>query len=717
MFGYDEIGVTLSFNPLFLVIAFLLIGAYSFYVYRYTIPQVNTLQKIILVSLRTLALILLIFIFFEPIVNLAKNEILKPINLVFIDNSRSMKIEDGTNRINDVKEISERLSNYADELNLNFNLFGNYSRKISIDSLSSIQFSDGVTDIADVFDKIEKEKNNYSSITLITDGVFTAGNNPYYSATQLGIPVFTIGIGDTTKRKDVEIKKVLYNEIIYAETPTSIVASIQNKGFGGEKVTASFYEDGKLISQQQIELSKTGAQNVSFNYTPESGGEKKLSVVVSKLKNEFTEANNKKIFYVNVLTNKINVLLLASSPSSDLTFIKNSLLSVKNLSVNTLTQISSNTFLEKLDYSKIDSANILFLIGFPSQNTPEELLNSVQNKIGQKKIPYFLTLSPNINLNRLMALKNDLPFNINQSQNANDYKQVQPEINKDQINNPIIKHDAPNPVNAWNNLPPVLQPNVSFNPKPESKVLAQIKVNNKVINSPLIVFRNFSGRKSIAVLAKDLWRWKLQTARKKTELFDSFILNSVKWLNALEEQKNVAIKTSKKNYSQGETVEFSGQVFDETLNPVSNAEVKVKIKSGDNLYEEELQNVGPGLYEGSLQINETGDFRYSGEAMVDGTSLGKDQGSFNIGEVDLEMVDPVMNYNLLNLMASETGGEFYTPDNFEGIFKRLEELNKVSSKEKTITSEIKLWSDEWLLVIAILLFSLEWFLRKRIGML
>jgi len=50
-----------------------------------------------------------------------------------------------------------------------------------------------------------------------------------------------------------------------------------------------------------------------------------LSVQLSTLKDEFTAANNKQISYVNVLSNKIKVLLLASSPSSDLTFIKKSL--------------------------------------------------------------------------------------------------------------------------------------------------------------------------------------------------------------------------------------------------------------------------------------------------------------------------------------------------------------------------------------------------------
>ena len=200
-------------------------------------------------------------------------------------------------------------------------------------------------------------------------------------------------------------------------------------------------------------------------------------------------------------------------------------------------------------------------------------------------------------------------------------------------------------------------------------------------------------------------------------MFDNFIVNSLRWLKAGEEQKLVNIKSSKKNYSQGKKIEFSAQVSDESLNPVSDAEIKIKITSDKNEYETEMQNVGPGLYEGSILINQTGDFRYSGEVLSNGRILGKDNGGFNIGEIDLEMVNPVMNYSLLKLIADESGGEYYSPENYKSVITKISELNRISSKEKILKSEISLWSDTWMLIAAIVLFSIEWFIRKRSGML
>lgn len=715
MFGYEDINLTLTFPVIYLFLSLFLIAAYSFYVYRYTIPQIQPFKKIVLVTLRVLALLILCLILFEPILNLSKKLTLEPSNFVFIDNSRSIRIDDGTNRLSTIKKIVNDFSVNASESNLTFYEFGNSVNPIDVDSLDKLNFSDGATNLQDVFKTVQNSEKNIASVTIVSDGVITSGSNPYYDAINLGIPVFTIGIGDTTQHTDVEIKKVLHNDIVYVETPTNIISTISNKGFSGDLITAALYEDNKFISQQTVKLSPSGIQNITFDYSPQSSGEKKLSIQLSSLKGEFTTANNKQVFYVNVLSNKIKVLLLASSPNADITFIKNALKRDENIQVNSIVQISYNKFQNELNYNVIDSADVLFLIGFPSDKTPQELLSRVITKIKDKETPFFFTLSSGISINKLQSFGNVLPFNIIQMIGGS--KEVQPYLLPEQAANPIFQQTDKNPLNDWNNLPPVSQPNAVFSPRVESKTLAQIKMNNNVVNSPLIISSSFSGRRSIAVLAKDIWKWKLQIAPKGLDLFDSFIVNSLRWLRTGVDQKLVRVNTSKKNYSQGERVEFTAEVFDESLNPVSDAGIKIKITSQKNNYETDMQNIGSGLYEGSIIINETGDFKYSAEAVVNNHLLGKDEGSFNIGEIDIEMANPVMNYSLLNLMANESGGEFFFANDYSSLLNKLKELKINSSKEKIVTSEIALWSDTWLLVIAVLLFSFEWFLRKRNGML
>ncbi len=257
---------------------------------------------------------------------------------------------------------------------------------------------------------------------------------------------------------------------------------------------------------------------------------------------------------------------------------------------------------------------------------------------------------------------------------------------------------------------------ISF-PNRKVKLSQKLKVNNVVLNSPLIVSRSFSSKRSIAVLAANIWKWKLQTVRKKDDLFDKFILNSVKWLNASDTDKRVNIKSIKRNYSLGEIVEFTAQVYDEAINPVSDAEVKINITSANDNYEHDLQSIGNGLYEGQIRINDKGDYKFTGSVTLEGELIGRDYGRFNVGELDIEMINPRMDFEFLNLLANETNGEFAFADDYEKLINKIRRINEKTRKDKIITSDISLWSYEWLMAIVIFLFSLEWFLRKRAGML
>ncbi len=711
----ESFDLSFSFNAIYFFLAIIILAGYAYYVYRYTIPQIAPAKKILLVALRSLALILILFIIFEPIITAAEKIILEPVNLIFIDNSRSIKIEDGTNRIETVNNFISDASTANNDINAEFYSFGNKLTKLHEDSLN-LNFEEGVTNFAEIFSDLTSQEKNISSIVIISDGAATAGSNPVFTAEKFGVPVYTIGVGDSSKRNDIEIRGVLYSEYIYAETPTTINVSIINNGFDGKTETVTLLENDVQVDQQNITLSSSGAQNINFEYTPKSAGEKKLSVRITNEEGEFTYENNRKAFYINVLSNKIKVLVVSGSPSPDLTFIKNSLKKDPNLSVNSITQIAADKYLENNNRDGlIDSAEIFYLIGFPSRTTTNEFLRKIVNAILSKNKPFFISLADGTDLNKLKEMEGILPFTIGKILPG--YSEVQPHIPLIQSTNPLLQNNANEPLTAWNNLPPVLQPNTEINSRAESEVLAITKINNIPVNRPLVLSRKIGSKSSLAVLAKDIWRWKLQTSTKNLNLFDNFIGQSVKWLNTSEDQKQVTIKTSKKLYSPGEEVEFSAQVYDETFNPVSDAEVKIKISSNDDNYELTLNSIGSGLYEGKFQAGKSGDYSFTGSAKLQEKTLGSDDGRFNIGEVDIEMINPVMDYEFLNLLANRTGGKFFMGNDYRNLFSILKERNNQNSKEKIKVSEIELWSNEWLLALAILLFAIEWFIRKRSGML
>ncbi len=716
MLNFDKINLSFSFNGVFFFLGLILLAAYAIYMYRYTLPPVSSVKKTILVLLRTFALILLLFIIFEPVVTLVKKVILRPVNLVFVDDSHSIQIKDGTQRSENVKRFVDGLNNHNLSAGSELFTFGSRIKPFLYDSLSQLSFSEGNTNFSDIFSFIRNKKENIASVSIVSDGVITEGANPLFNAEKLNIPVFTIGVGDTTKRNDVLIKNVLHNEFIYAETPTTISTTILNRGFSNKPAVISLYEEGNLLEQRTVALSADGTQNETFTYTPKTGGEKKLKLALNNLDGEFTYENNKRVFYINVLSNKVKIFILAGSPAPDLAFIKNSLEEDKNLSVKSLTQTAPGKYIEKLNpAAELDSAQVLILLGFPSKGTAGDLLNQVKNAIASKGKPFLLVLEDNTDLNRLKTLQPELPFTIQNIDNG--FSEVQPVVQISENENPLIHNDSDNPSLAWNNLPPVFITNSDISARPESEVVVKARLNNTALNTPMIVTRKIGTKRSIAVLAGGIWRWKLQTATKNLTLFDSFIQNSIKWLRSTGEQKQVTVKTGKKLYALGEPVEFSAEVYDASYNPVSDAEVTVSITHNGKKDEVILNSLGNGLYEGTYTTTQTGDFTFTGKASLNDKVLGTDGGSFNIGEVDIEQLNPVTNYEFLSSLAENTGGKyFYYPD-MNKVYSLLENIRRNASKEKTEVNEIRLWSNEWLLIIVIVLLGTEWFIRKQSGML
>ncbi|MEI7813073.1 MAG: vWA domain-containing protein [Ignavibacteria bacterium] len=715
MFNIDNINLSLSYSPVYFFIGLILIAAYTIYSYRYTTPPVAPLFRFGLISLRTAALLMILFVIFEPVLNLSRKSIVKPVNLIFVDNTRSILIEDGTKRKETETEFLKKLSQSRIKNNSELYSFGTEVKRVSIDSSGSFTFNNGSTNFSKIFSGIKADEKNISSVTIVSDGVITDGANPVYQAEKLSIPVYTVGTGDTTKKDNLAVSRVLFNEYVYTRNQTVINAVITNTGFNNKTVLLTLLEDNSQIYQQDVKLSASGINNFNIPYTPKSPGEKKLMLKVSELAGEFTYVDNKKIFYINILNNKFNTLIIAGSPSADLSFIRNTLQMDENLKVQTITQVAPDKFLENVNQNRlIDSSGIIFLIGFPSLQTPDALLQRVLKEIRDRNKPCFLVISASTDFNRLKAFQAELPFTIGKINTG--FTDVQPNVATDP-DNPLLQNNSNNTLEAWNNLPPVPKPNVELSAKPESNILSKIKINNIPLNAPLLLSRKMGSKRSIAILAKDVWRWKLQTAEKKLDVFDRFILSGIKWLNMREDQKQVDIRTVKKIYSPGEPIEFTARVYDETFNPLDNAEVNVSVKSGSENYLVSMNPLSNGLYEGSLITSKSGDYSYSGEVKMNERIIGKDAGRFNVGDVDMELINPRMDKDFLLLLSRQTGGKFFYGKNYDRLFDVLQELNLQKSKDKITSDEIILWSSEWMLSLIILLFSVEWFLRKRAGML
>ncbi|MBI1937334.1 MAG: hypothetical protein HYS25_04345 [Ignavibacteriales bacterium] len=708
MSGINSFNISFETNFFIALVSILLLIAYSIYIYKYTVPKVSFALRIFLLSLRAVIVILVLLLIFEPLITLTFKETQKQFTYLFVDNSQSMIAKESASRSSAVKKLVDDVS--ANQNDLKIFSFGKDVNKIEKDSIDKINFSELLTDFSKIFSSLGKS-GNASSAIIVSDGIITNGTEPYYTAEKLGFPVYTIGIGDTTKIKDAAVRDVIYNQYIYKNRPTEIEAVITSFGYENQNARIVFYDEGKVIGSKDIVLSASGINRVKFDYNPDQSGERKLNVIVTPLANESNKTNNSRTFFINVLETKIKITVVAGAPSADLSATTQALASDKNLEVKKIVQVSSGKFWDNLNLSLIDSADILFLVDFPSARSPKQLLDKVQIAVQNNK-PFYIEVSANTDYRLLKNFERALPFSIG-TINYNTF-QAQPDLVSTAFTNAFS--GAADQINIWQNLPPVTKSSSNFPAKPESNVLIKSKVRNLPVASPLMISRAVANQRSIAMLAGEIWQWNLSTTEKHPGFFNNFINDIVKWLYLSDQQKQFVIRTNKKIFSYGEQVEFTAELYDQTFTPVDSAQIELTIKKQNEEHKISFEKVNSGVYQAFFDAGETGDYTFGGTAKFNGSLTQSNSGRFTITDAQIELLDTRMNIGLLQQLAQITSGKYFPINNYFYLLNELKRINKIS-KDKSSYTEIELWSNEWIMILIICLFAIEWFIRKRTGML
>lgn len=710
MFNIHDFSLQLTANPLTIIIGSLVLALFSFWMYRITIPKLNSFTKWFLLILRAVTLILLMILIFEPLLLIKTVEIIKPEILLFADNSKSIKTD-------------------SKSVELMKGILNDFNKSSISGSVKIFEFSDSVrnagerfsptfsgrnTDFSNIMASLSKSEKNIAATVIVSDGIITNGTDPVNTAENLSYPFFTIGLGDTTKKKDISILNIIYNKTILAGSNADFLVSLEQIGFKGESTSLSLYEDNQLIEEKSLSLDENSTNTSILTYVPRKSGDRKITIKVKEMSGETNILNNTKTFYLKVLENRNNVLIIAGAPHPDVSFIKNSLQIDTSLKVKVLIQLSSEKYLGVTNIQPlIDSANTLFLVGFPSSNTSNNLLEKVRSII-KKGTPFFIIINSYTDLTKLKSMDENLPFSV--SRISNGTMMIQPSIVPNQSRNPIISNSDIQTENSWDNLPPVSSVNWEIKPKAESETIANQKINNTVINIPLLLTRDLGTKKSASLHAFDIWKWKLQKAKSGSTLFDRFILNIQRWLSVSETRKQVRIETNKQIYLTDEKVIFFAEVYDKSYNPLSDALVKVNAVNSGEKTEIIFNHVKDGIYSSDFYPKKSGDYYFEGEALLNNAKIGNDDGRFSISKQDPELINTYINQDLLRLLSSQTNGRFYLNSDYKNIFYELEKLLKKTSSEKIKSFEFPLLANEYLLILIILLFAIEWFIRKRNGL-
>jgi hypothetical protein len=125
-----------------------------------------------------------------------------------------------------------------------------------------------------------------------------------------------------------------------------------------------------------------------------------------------------------------------------------------------------------------------------------------------------------------------------------------------------------------------------------------------------------------------------------------------------------------------------------------------------------LRELGNGLYQTALRPFERGIYRATAEVLFNDRTLGRDTTEFSVSMFNPEFIDTRARPELLEALAVATGGKSGPPDSLSAV------LMAIHFPSQTVVSnrEIEFFWLPLVMMTVLLLLFLEWFIRKRKGM-
>jgi len=699
-----------------------LVGAFalSHFSYRTTNPPVSSRRKKVFVTLRGLGLFLLFFLLGEPLVSLLSRTEQPPVTVVLADDSRSMTIADKSGKRSDeLFKILESaaLQELSREGEIRFAAFSDDARNVESIGPDSLQFSNDQTNIAEAlrFVRTLSLTSNVRRILLLSDGNTTTGGNPVFDEETLTLPIFSVVLGDTADQKDVLIRKVATNAVVYKGTRVPVHIQIRSSGTERERVEVALHRESGVLDRTLLSLEPgVHEYRVTLTYVPGASGSQRYAVSVSPLPNELTDRNNRSSFSVKVLENRMKVMILGGAPSADFAFLRRSLDADTTVEVTAVVERGDGTYYGQTPTASLfDGQECLILAGFPTSSTSQTLVNLVleagSNGPGVLFIP-----SRTIDHTKLASLQPILPFTVLDPARLEQQAFLHPRVIPGDF---FLKLPDNISKDGWSQLPPLFTLQAAMRAKPESDVHAVKRFRTIVTEEPFLISRNVNRRKSVALLAYGLWRWKMLSDPSLDGILDHWLNTTVRWLTTRDEDRRVRITPAKETFTADEPVEFSGQVYDETLRPVDDAQIILTVRSKTRRDDITMTPLGNGQYDAQSRALPEGEYTFEAIVRRDGSETGRAAGSFSVGESNAEFLETRANALLLSQLSARSGGRFYYPNTIGSLAGDIRSLPGFQSTEVFQSADIPLWTNPWTLLAVVLIFSLEWILRKQSGML
>lgn len=687
-------------------LTFLCIGLaalYSYILYRedtkfeeLTIWKVRTMM-----ALRFATVFFLAFLLLSPMLKTLSRYIEKPILVIAQDNSESVAINKDSAFYRN--EYPRLYNDFKKKLSGDYEI-NEYSFGEKLVKGISFSYNDKETNYSDLFEEIENKysNRNVGALILASDGIYNKGNNPLYSASDIGFPVYSIALGDTNRQKDVILSQIKANKIAFLGNIFPIQAVVTANGFTNQKTKLRIIHNNKDILSNEINInSESFFETVNFELEAKKTGLQHYQILVTPINDEISMKNNRKDIIVDVIDSKQKILIIGDSPHPDIGAIH------RTLELNRNYEIESTTIERFTNLKSLREYNLVILHQLPSKTNS---VTSLLSELSKNDVPVLFIVGVQSDLRNINNLRTGFRITYNKPSFDNTQAWFNEKFDLFRLNREIN--------DFLTKVPPLTSPFGNYKVSPTANILFYREIKNVRTKQPLVLFDNQGEKKVCFIIGEGIWRWRLYDylINGSHDIYNQLLNKIVQYL-ALKVNKEHFVVIMNNVYNENEAVVVNAEVYNESYELISDAEVEINIYNDDNKefhYVLNPEQTGTKTYSVNAGALPLGDYHYEAKAKAGKKEYTKN-GKFSVISVNIESEKIVADHQVLFQLAQKNNGKLYYPAQFDQLAADLaanEKIVPVSYSEKRLQDIVRL---KWIFALLVVLLSVEWFLRKYFG--
>ena len=672
-------------------------ATYAFLLYRFG-PRTKEFPAWIkrsLAFLRFLLIFIIAFLLLRPLIRTQQTELEEPVIAILQDASSSVPLGGDSTFYAD--EYPRSLQRLNQELSGLFDLRRFSFGQALSDSIPK-GFSGKQTDIARALKEIRERfrDRNLAGVILATDGIYNKGSDPRYLTDRFNAPIHPVALGDTAVRKDLILKEVMHNRYAYQGNRFPVESVIRGRKAKGVNSVLTIEHGGEELYNEELSFDRNSSIDVSrTTLKADSAGLQRYLVRVDPVDGEVSNRNNEKEIFIEVLESKRKVLALAHSPHPDIRALKWAIEQKNSYKVST-------ELAEEFD-GEVGDTDLLVLHQLPSG---EHGVHSLLEKAEEQEIPILFVLGAATSYAELDPFIPGLSIQ-GKSDRTDEAKPV--------YNKNFGLFDVGGAAEKVSEWPPLSIPFGDWKVGKGLENLLRKKVGQVTTKEPLWAFGKNGGQKVGVITGEGLWRWRLRnmTGTGDTKAFDRMLEKTVQYLSVREDKSRFRVEGDKE-YRENEAILFTAELYDRSYDLINEAEVRMTVRNEEGKTYPFAFSKTQSSYRldaGSLPV---GEYSYKAKVGLEGDTL-LEEGRFTVTPVRIERSRTVADHGLLYDLARKTGGTVFYPDEMKSIPDSIQSSESVKPLRYTQERLTDLISWKWLFLPLLLLMSLEWTLRKRMG--